>query len=64
VTATTTPVAATAEQEQHQNNNQDQFHGISPLMASACLPRTEAFNGALKVLFPDARAIADSLCRG
>jgi hypothetical protein len=26
VTATTTPVAATAEQEQHQDDNQDQFH--------------------------------------
>jgi hypothetical protein len=35
---------------------------ISPLMASACLPRTEAFNGALDVLFPDERAV-HNLCR-
>lgn len=31
VTATTTPVSATAEQENHQDDNQDQFHGTSPV---------------------------------
>jgi hypothetical protein len=35
MTSTATPVSAAAEQEHDHNDNQDQFHGISPLMATA-----------------------------
>jgi hypothetical protein len=35
MTSAATPVSAAAEQEHHHNDNQDQFHGISPLMATA-----------------------------
>jgi hypothetical protein len=39
MTSTATPVSATAEQEHDHNDNQDQFHGISPLMATAIICR-------------------------
>jgi hypothetical protein len=35
MTSTATPVSAAAEQEHYYNDNQDQFHGISPLVATA-----------------------------
>ena len=34
---------------------------ISPLMVLACLPHRRV-NGALSVLFPEKRAVANSLC--
>jgi hypothetical protein len=40
MTSTTTPISAATEQEQDQNDNQYQFHGVSPLMATAYSPRT------------------------
>jgi hypothetical protein len=52
MTSTTTPISAAAEHEHYQNDNQDQFHGISPLMATALFAAYQAFNGVLKVLFP------------
>jgi hypothetical protein len=35
MTSTATPISAAAEQEHEHNDNQEQFHGISPLMAMA-----------------------------
>jgi hypothetical protein len=35
MTSAATPVSAAAEQEHYHNDNQEQFHGISPLMATA-----------------------------
>jgi hypothetical protein len=52
MTATATPVSAATEQEHQYNDNQEQFHGISPLMAMALFAAPKAFNGILEVLFP------------
>jgi len=35
MTSTATPISAATEQEHEYNDNQEQFHGISPLMAMA-----------------------------
>jgi hypothetical protein len=52
MTSTATPVSAAAEQEHYHNNNQEQFHGISPLMATASFADTWAVNGLFDVSFP------------
>lgn len=51
MTSTTAPISTAAEQEQHQDNNQDQFHGISPLMAMALMRRSSQGNEVFEVLF-------------
>jgi hypothetical protein len=51
MTATATPVSAAAEQDHQHNDNQDQFHGISPLMATALCAACQAFNGVFERLF-------------
>jgi hypothetical protein len=52
MTATATPISAATEQEHEYNDNQEQFHGISPLMAMALFAAPKQFNGVFKVLFP------------
>jgi hypothetical protein len=51
MTSTATPISAATEQEHYQNDNQDQFHGISPLMAMALFAAYQAFNGVFEVSF-------------
>jgi hypothetical protein len=51
MTATATPISAAPEQDHQHNDNQDQFHGISPLMATASCAAYQAFNGVFEGLF-------------
>jgi hypothetical protein len=51
MTATATPITAATEQDHQHNDNQNQFHGISPLMATALFAAYQAFNGGFEVLF-------------
>jgi hypothetical protein len=50
--STPAPVSAATEQQHYQNDNQDHFHGNSPLMAMALLPRILELNGVFRGLFP------------
>jgi hypothetical protein len=52
MTSAATPVSAATKQEHDQNDNQDHFHENFPLAPAAYLPRTQAFNGVFKLLFP------------
>jgi hypothetical protein len=56
MTATATPVSAAAEQEQYHNDNQDQFHGISPLMATALFVAHLGIQRRLQSIVPEKRA--------
>jgi hypothetical protein len=51
MTSTATPISTATEQEHYQNDNQDQFHGISPLMAMALFAAYQEFNGVFDVSF-------------
>jgi hypothetical protein len=51
MTSTATPISAATEQEHYQNDNQDQFHGISPLMAMALFAAYQEFNSVFEVSF-------------
>jgi hypothetical protein len=55
MTSTATPVSATAEQEHYHNDNQEQFHGISPLMA-ALFAAYLGIQRLLQCMVPDNRA--------
>jgi hypothetical protein len=56
MTSTATPVSAAAEQEHYYNDNQDQFHGISPLMATALFAAYLNIQRRLQDNVPDKRA--------
>jgi hypothetical protein len=57
MTSAATPISAATEQEHHYNDDQDQFHGISPLLATALfdLPRLSV-QRRLQSIVPDKRA--------
>jgi hypothetical protein len=56
MTSTATPVSAAAEQEHYHNDNQDQFHGISPLMATAFFAAYLNIQRRLQNIVPNKRA--------
>jgi hypothetical protein len=56
MTSTATPVSAAAEQEHYHNDNQDQFHGISPLMATAFFAAYLSVQRRLQNIVPNKRA--------
>jgi hypothetical protein len=56
MTSTATPVSAAAEQEHYHNDNQDQFHGISPLMATAFFAAYLSIQRRLQNIVPNKRA--------
>jgi hypothetical protein len=64
MTATATPVSAAAEQEHYQNDNQDQFHGISPLMATALFVAHLGIQRRLQSIVPDKRATPQTCIAG
>ena len=55
MTPTAAPVSAAAEQEHQHNDNQEQFHGISPLMASALFAEYLSVQRPLQCIVPDER---------
>jgi VanZ family protein len=64
MTPTTTPISAAAEHEHYQNDNQDQFHGISPLMATALFAACLSIQRPLQCIVPDKRATRQLALRG
>jgi hypothetical protein len=64
MTATATPVSAAAEQEHYHNDNQDQFHGISPLMATALFVAHLGIQRRLQSIVPDKRATPQTYAAG
>jgi hypothetical protein len=53
MTAAATPVSAAAEQKHDHNDNQYQFHGISPLMATASFAAYLSIQRHLQGIVPD-----------
>jgi len=65
MTSATTPISASTEQEHYQNDNQDQFHGISPLMAAGIICRVHlSIQRRLQSIVPDKRATPQLALRG
>jgi len=64
MTSTTTPISAAAEHEHYQNDDQDQFHGISPLMATALFAACLSIQQPLQCIVPDKRASRQFALRG
>jgi hypothetical protein len=56
MTSAATPVSAASEQEHYHNDNQEQFHGISPLMATALFAEYLSIQRPLQCIVPDERA--------
>jgi hypothetical protein len=53
MTSIATPVSAATEQEHQHNDDQDQFHGISPLMATALFAEHLSIQRLLHFIVPD-----------
>jgi hypothetical protein len=64
MTSATTPISASTEQEHYQNDNQDQFHGISPLMAAGIIAAYLSIQRRLQSIVPDKRATPQLALRG
>jgi hypothetical protein len=62
MTSTATPVSAATEQEHYHNDNQDQFHGISPLMATALFAAYLRIQRRLQSIVPAKRATRQPAC--
>jgi hypothetical protein len=58
MTAAATPVSAAAEQKHDNDDDQYQFHGISPLMATALFAAHPSVQRHLQGIVPDKPAAA------
>ena len=56
MTSTATPVSAATEQEHQHNDNQEQFHGISPLTATALFAAYPSIQRTHQWVVPEKRA--------
>jgi hypothetical protein len=62
--STATPISAATEQKHYQNDNEEQFHGISPLMAMALFAAYLSIQRRLQSIVPNKRATPQLALRG